>query len=147
MFLHTKCQQFCQTSEPCSNPCFSPLFNGQWREGAGGGIRRGWIYVWTRISSPIKPAQIILFNPLHCNEKFIHAAGNHHWSRQNIPLIRTELNIQMSTVHEFVHKTIEKISSMWAVKCKGILTLITKKRFPCKKITLSIQCEFLIWCK
>ncbi len=36
------------------------LFNGQWREGGGGGrgMRRGWIYVWTRISSPIVP-----FNP------------------------------------------------------------------------------------
>jgi hypothetical protein len=29
--------------------------------------------------------------PLHCNEKFIHAAGNHHWSRQNIRLIRTSI--------------------------------------------------------
>ncbi len=36
-FLHTLCQRFCQTSEPCSNPMFFLLFNGQWREGAGGG--------------------------------------------------------------------------------------------------------------
>ncbi len=41
MFLHTICQRFCQTSEPCSNPCFSLLFNGQWREGAGGGREEG----------------------------------------------------------------------------------------------------------
>jgi hypothetical protein len=26
---------------------------------------------------------------LHCNKKFIHAAGDHHWSRQNIRLVRT----------------------------------------------------------
>ena len=40
-FLHTICQRFCQTSEPCSNPMFFLLFNGQWREearGMGGGV-------------------------------------------------------------------------------------------------------------
>ncbi len=26
---------------------------------------------------------------LHCNKKFIHASGDHHWSRQNIRLVRT----------------------------------------------------------
>jgi hypothetical protein len=34
-FLHTICQRFCQTSEPCPNPMVFLLFNGQWREGAG----------------------------------------------------------------------------------------------------------------
>jgi hypothetical protein len=29
------------------------------------------------------------FTPLHCYKKFIHAAGDHHWSRQNIRLVRT----------------------------------------------------------
>ena len=90
-FLHTICQRFCQTSEPCPNPMVFLLFNGQWREGGGGGEGDE-----TRVDlclntdfSLIRPAQTILFNPLHCYEKFIHAAGNHHWPRQNIRLIRT----------------------------------------------------------
>ncbi len=42
--------------------------------------------------TPIEPRpNVILFNPLHCYKKFIHAAGDHHWSRQNIRLVRTEL--------------------------------------------------------
>ena len=36
--------------------------------------------------------------PLHCNEKFIHAAGNHHWSRQNIRLVRTMIEHLLSHV-------------------------------------------------
>jgi hypothetical protein len=40
--------------------------------------------------TPIRPhPNFILFNPLHCYKKSIHAAGDHHWSRQNIRLVRT----------------------------------------------------------
>jgi hypothetical protein len=28
---------------------------------------------------------------LHCNKKFIHVAGDHHGSRQNIRLVRTDV--------------------------------------------------------
>jgi hypothetical protein len=88
-FLHTICQRFCQTSEHCPNPRFFLLFNGQWWEGAGEGDE-------TRVDLCLntdfftdKTRPIYTFQPLHCNEKFIHAAGNHHWSRQNIRLVRT----------------------------------------------------------
>ncbi len=95
MFLRTVCQPFCQPSEPCSNLCFSFCSNGQWREGVGGGGRGDAKRVDLCLNtdfSLIRPAQIVLFNPLHCNEKSIHAAGNHHWSRQNIRLIRTVIH-------------------------------------------------------
>ncbi len=46
--------------------------------------------VCRRFCQPSEPcSDLILFNPLHCYKKSIHAAGNHHWSRQNIRLIRT----------------------------------------------------------
>ncbi len=32
---------------------------------------------------------LILFDPLHCYKKFIHAVGDHHWPRKNIRLVRT----------------------------------------------------------
>jgi hypothetical protein len=37
------------------------------------------------------PTQIYTSQPfsLHCNKKFIHVAGDHHGSRQNIRLVRT----------------------------------------------------------
>ena len=40
----------------------------------------------------------MLLDPLHCYEKFIHAAGDHHWSRQNIWLVRTE-GANMYNIH------------------------------------------------
>ncbi len=38
------------------------------------------------------PTQVYTSQPfsLHCNKKFIHAAGDHHGSRQNIRLVRTD---------------------------------------------------------
>jgi hypothetical protein len=38
------------------------------------------------------PTQIHTSQPfsLHCNKKVIHAAGDHHGSRQNIRLVRTD---------------------------------------------------------
>ena len=37
-FLHTVCQRFCQSSEPCPNPLvYLLLFKGWWREELGGG--------------------------------------------------------------------------------------------------------------
>ncbi len=82
-FLHTVCQRFCQPSEPCSDPCFL-LFNGQWRGGAGGGVKCERVEsMFNQELTPIGPhPNFILFNPLHCYKKFIHAAGDHHWSRQ-----------------------------------------------------------------
>ncbi len=83
-FLHTACQQFCQPSEPCSDPCFL-LFNGQWRGGGGvGAVKCERVEsMFNQELTPIGPhPNFILFNPLHKLQKFIHAAGDHHWSRQ-----------------------------------------------------------------
>jgi hypothetical protein len=41
--------------------------------------------------TPVGPRpNLILFDPLHCYKKFIHAVGDHHWPRKNIRLVRTE---------------------------------------------------------
>jgi hypothetical protein len=40
--------------------------------------------------TPLEPRpNRILFDLLHCYKKFIHAAGDHHWSRQNTRPVRT----------------------------------------------------------
>jgi hypothetical protein len=45
--------------------------------------------------TPIGPRpNLILFDPLHCYKKFIHAVGDHHWPRQNIRLVRTHINTE-----------------------------------------------------
>jgi hypothetical protein len=41
------------------------------------------------LTPPEPRPNLILFDLLHCYKKFIHAAGDHHWSRQNIRLVRT----------------------------------------------------------
>jgi hypothetical protein len=92
-FLHTVCQRFCQPSEPCSDPCFSfcTTDNGERGWGGGRGVKCERVgSVFNHEFTPIGPhPKFILFNPLHCYKKFIHAAGDHHWSRQNIRLVRT----------------------------------------------------------
>jgi hypothetical protein len=42
-----------------------------------------------------RPTQIYTSQPfsLHCNQKSIHVAGDHHGSRQNIRLVRTAIVI------------------------------------------------------
>jgi hypothetical protein len=40
----------------------------------------------------------LTFDLLHCYKKFIHAAGDHHWSRQNTRLVRTGRYQVMFTV-------------------------------------------------
>ncbi len=56
--------------------------------------------------TPSEPRpNLILFDLLHCYKKFIHAAGDHHWSRQNTRLVRTQLakrNVQCK-VHAVVY--------------------------------------------
>ena len=58
---------------------------GVGRGGGGGGPEFN-TYLFTA-----GPAQVYTFQPfpLHCNKKFIHAAGGHHGSRQNIRPYRT----------------------------------------------------------
>ena len=91
-FLHTVCQRFCQLSEPCLDPCFSSLQRTMargWRGGRGVKCERV-ESMFNQELTPIGPhPNFILFNPLHCYKKFIHAAGDHHWPRQNIRLVRT----------------------------------------------------------
>ena len=41
------------------------------------------------LTPPEPRPNLILFDLLHCYKKFIHAAGDHHWSRQNMRLVRT----------------------------------------------------------
>ncbi len=69
---------------------FSQTDNGEGVEG-GGGVKC--VRVETMFNqefTPIGPRpNLILFNPLHCYKKFIHAAGDHHWSRRIIRLVRT----------------------------------------------------------
>jgi hypothetical protein len=56
------------------------------RAGGGGGGFEFNTYLFTA-----GPTQIYTSQPfsLHCNKKFIHAAGDHHGSRQNIRPYRT----------------------------------------------------------
>ena len=89
-FLHTVCQRFCQSSEPCSNSlvylyCSNDGGERSWGGGVGEDLSLT-MYFFTD-----RPAQIYTSQPfsLHCNKKSIHVAGDHHGSRQNIRLVRT----------------------------------------------------------
>ncbi len=61
--------------------------------GWGGGGRVNCERVEAMFNQELTPPEprpnLILFDLLHCYKKFIHAAGDHHWSRQNIRLVRT----------------------------------------------------------
>ena len=92
-FCTQLCQRFCQSSEPCSNSLVYLLLFKWWCErswgGWGGGVGEDLsltVYFFTA-----GPTQIYTSQPfsLHCNKKFIHAAGDHHGSRQNIRPVRT----------------------------------------------------------
>jgi hypothetical protein len=53
------------------------------------------------LTPPEPRPNLILFDLLHCYKKFIHAAGDHHWSRQNTRLVRTSaqfISIEGSSV-------------------------------------------------
>ena len=66
-FLHTVCQRFCQSSEPCPNPYNLSYCPKLVARGAGGGLGGGVgedlslnMYFFTD-----RPAQTILLNPFH----------------------------------------------------------------------------------
>jgi hypothetical protein len=82
---------FANTANPVSIPVFLFL-NEQWRGGGGGGrVNCGRVHaMFNQELTPPEPCpNLILFDLLHCYKKFIHAAGDHHWSRQNTRLVRT----------------------------------------------------------
>jgi hypothetical protein len=84
--------RFCQSSEPCSNSLIYLLLFKRWcgrSRGVGGGV--GEDLSLTMYFFTVGPTQIYTPQPfsLHCNKKFIHAAGDHHGSRQNIRSVRT----------------------------------------------------------
>ncbi len=79
MFSAQYANDFAKPANPAITPWFSFCSMDSGEKGAGGGGS-----FFTDKARPNCTLQ-----PLHCNEKFIHAAGNHHWSRQNIRLIRT----------------------------------------------------------
>ncbi len=97
-FLHTVCQWFCQPSEPCLDPCFSILKRTMAR-GWGGVEGSTCERVESKFNQELTPPEprpnLMLFDLLHCYKKFIHAAGDHHWSRQNIRLVRTACIVQI----------------------------------------------------
>jgi len=64
--------------------------NGEGVEGGGGVKCEKVESMFNQELTPIGPRpNLILFDPLHCYKKFIHAVGDHHWPRQNIRLVRT----------------------------------------------------------
>ena len=82
---------FANTANPVSIPVFLFL-NEQWRGGGGGGrvnCERVDAMFNQELTPPEPRPNLILFDLLHCYKKFIHAAGDHHWSRQNTRLVRT----------------------------------------------------------
>jgi hypothetical protein len=85
---------FCtQYANDFANPANSVLipvflfFNKQWRGGGGrwgGGVKCEKVeFMFNQELTPIGPRpNLILFDPLHCYKKFIHAVGDHHWPRK-----------------------------------------------------------------
>ena len=87
-FLHKYANDFANTANPVSIPVFLFL-NGQWRGGGGveGSTVEGYMLCLTKNSTPLEPRpNLILFDLLHCYEKFIHAVGDHHRPRKNTRL-------------------------------------------------------------
>ena len=95
-FLHTVCQWFCQPSEPCLDPCFSILKRTMARGWGGGKVNCGRVHaMFNQELTPLEPRpNLILFDPLHCYKKFIHAVGDHHRLRKNIRPPRTKVHIK-----------------------------------------------------
>ncbi len=83
------CTQYA-TILPTQRTLFWSLFSSVQRTmargwgGGGGGVKCERVESkFNQELTPIRPhPNFILFNPLHCYKKFIHAAGDHHWSRQ-----------------------------------------------------------------
>jgi hypothetical protein len=90
-FLHTIFQRFCQTGEPCPNPYSLPYCSkdGGERSGGGGGAGEDLSLNTDFFTDKTRPNCTSQPFTLHCNKKSIHAAGDHHGSRQNIRLVRT----------------------------------------------------------
>ncbi len=92
------CTQYANDFANPANPVFSPVFpffNKQWWRGGGGwGVKCEKVEsMFNQELTPIWPRpNLILFDPLHCYKKFIHAVGDHHWPRKNIRLVRTALH-------------------------------------------------------
>jgi hypothetical protein len=98
------CTQYANDFASSANPVLIPvslLFNGH-GEGVegGGGVKCERVEtMFNQEFTLIGPRpNLILFNPLNCYKKSIHAAGDHHWSRQNIRLVRTETYIQIGSL-------------------------------------------------
>ena len=91
-FLHTVCQRFCQSSEPCSNSLVYLLLFKWWCErswGGGGGVGEDLSLNTDFFTDKTRPNYTSQPFTLHCNKKSIHVAGDHHGSRQNIRPVRT----------------------------------------------------------
>ncbi len=92
-FLHTVCQRFCQSSEPCPNPyslSYCPKDGGERSQGGGwGGVGEDLSLNMDFFTDKTRPNYTSQPFTLHCNKKSIHVAGDHHGSRQNIRLART----------------------------------------------------------
>jgi hypothetical protein len=91
------CTQPCQQFLPIQRTLFQPpglsycLNMVAGRAGGAGGGGGGGGFGFNTYLFTAGPAQIYTSQPfsLHCNKKFIHAAGGHHGSRQNIRPYRT----------------------------------------------------------
>ena len=89
------CTQYANDFANTANPVFIPVFlffNKQWwRVGGRRGVKCERVESkFNQELTPIWPRpNPILFDPLHCYKKFIHAAGDHHWPRKNTRLVRT----------------------------------------------------------
>jgi len=82
------CTQYANDFANPANPVFIPVFpffNKQWWRGGGGrGVKCEKVEsMFNQELTPIGPRpNLILFDPLHCYKKFIHAVGDHHWPRK-----------------------------------------------------------------
>ena len=95
-FLHTVCQRFCQSSEPCPNSYSLSYCSKDGGErsrggGGGGGVGEDLSLNTDFFTDKTRPNYTSQPFTLHCNKKSIHVAGDHHGSRQNIRLVRTHI--------------------------------------------------------
>ena len=101
------CTQYANDFANPANPVFIPVFlffNKQWWGGGGGrGVKCEKVEsMFNQELTPIGPRpNLILSDPLHCYKKFIHAAGDHHWPRKNIRLVRT-VKLRISQPNRFL---------------------------------------------
>ena len=115
---HSHANDFANPANPVLTPWFIFIVQMMVREELGGG---GWGGVGEDLSLTMYfftagPTQIYTSQPfsLHCNKKFIHVAGDHHGSRQNIRLVRT---IRVSQkIHGGLSKQCEKSHKMYFIR-------------------------------